>query len=298
MEVGIGLPSTVPGVTGDELTKWATRADERGFSTLGTIDRIAYPNLEPLVALAAAGAVTQRIGLTTSILIAPYRANAALLAKQAASVHRISNGRLTLGIAVGGREDDYEVSGVDFESRGERFDEMLEQITRIWAEADKSSGDPATHYVGPHHPSHPPRLVIGGYIGAAYLRAARFGDGYISGGAPPDAVAESRRKVDAAWREAGRDGTPYVGALSYFALGDRAEEDARDYLGDYYAWLGEETAGQIIRSAAKDADTVNAYIRAYEDAGADELILFPCSSDPEQVDLLGEAAFYARSGAR
>jgi alkanesulfonate monooxygenase SsuD/methylene tetrahydromethanopterin reductase-like flavin-dependent oxidoreductase (luciferase family) len=106
MDVGIGLPSTIAGVTDDELTEWARRADSRGFSTLGTIDRIAYPNLEPLIALAAAAAVTERIGLATSILIAPYRVNAALLAKHAASVLRISDGRLTLGVAVGGREND------------------------------------------------------------------------------------------------------------------------------------------------------------------------------------------------
>jgi alkanesulfonate monooxygenase SsuD/methylene tetrahydromethanopterin reductase-like flavin-dependent oxidoreductase (luciferase family) len=290
MDVGIGLPSTVPGVTGDELTEWAKRADSRGFSTLGTIDRIAYPNLESLIALAAAAAVTERIGLTTSILIAPYRANAALLAKQAASVHLISDGRLTLGIAVGGREDDYQVSNVEFESRGERFEEMLEQITRIWAESDKASGDPSSQHIGPHHPSHPPRLVIGGYIDATFKRVAKYGDGYIAGGAPPDAVAEYKEKTEAAWREAGREGTPYVGALAYFALGDRAKEDARAYLGDYYAWLGEETAGQIIAGAAKDAETINAYLRAYEEAGVGELILFPCASDPEQVDLLAEAA--------
>jgi alkanesulfonate monooxygenase SsuD/methylene tetrahydromethanopterin reductase-like flavin-dependent oxidoreductase (luciferase family) len=294
MDVGIGLPSTIPGVSGDELTEWAGKADSRGFSTLGTIDRIVYPNLEPLIALSAAAAVTDRIGLTTSILIAPYRGNAALLAKQAASVHRISDGRLTLGIAVGSREDDYTVSGVDFDSRGEVFDEMLEQITRIWAESDKASGDPSSRYVGPHHPSHPPRLVIGGYIDATFKRVVKYGDGYIAGGAPPDAVAESKAKLEAAWSEAGREGTPYVGALAYFSLGDRAEQDARAYLGDYYAWLGDETAGQIIAGAAKDADTVNGYIRAFEEAGIDELILFPCSSDTAQVDLLADAALYAR----
>jgi alkanesulfonate monooxygenase SsuD/methylene tetrahydromethanopterin reductase-like flavin-dependent oxidoreductase (luciferase family) len=286
MEVGIGLSSTIPGVTGDELIEWAKRSDARGFSTLGTIDRIAYPNLEPLVALSAAAAVTDRIGLTTSILIAPYRANAALLAKQAASVQRISAGRLTLGVAVGGREDDYAVSGVDFESRGERFELMLEQMTRTWAESEKASGDPGSQHVGPPDP---PRLVIGGYIDSTFKRAAKYGDGYISGGAPPDAVAESKRKMKAAWADAGREGTPYVGALAYFSLGDRAEEDARPYLGDYYAWLGEETAGQIIAGAAKDADTINAYLRAFEEAGVDELILFPCSSDAEQVDLLADA---------
>ena len=141
MDVGIGLPNTVPGTSGDQLTEWARRADRAGFSTLGTLDRITYPNLEPLVSLAAAAAVTERSKLATTILIAPYRLNAALLAKQAASVHRISDGRMVLGIAVGGREDDYEAAGVDFESRGgENFEAMLERIREVWAESGASSG--------------------------------------------------------------------------------------------------------------------------------------------------------------
>jgi alkanesulfonate monooxygenase SsuD/methylene tetrahydromethanopterin reductase-like flavin-dependent oxidoreductase (luciferase family) len=282
MDVGIGLPSTIPGVTGDELIEWSRRADARGFSTLGTIDRIAYPNLESLVSLAAAAAVTERIGLTTSILIAPYRANAALLAKQAASIQRISAGRLTLGVAVGGREDDYSVSGVDFGTRGKRFEQMLEQMTTIWAE----SGDPGPGRVGPPDP---PRLVIGGYVDATFKRVAKYGAGYIAGGAPPDAVAGLKAKLDDAWREAGREGEPYVGALAYFSLGAGAAQNARAYLGDYYAWLGEETANQIGAGAAKDGETAKAYVQAYADAGANELILFPSSTDPEQVDLLAEA---------
>src|SRR5437763_3382509 len=100
MKVGIGLPNAAPGTTGAQLTQWAWRADAAGFSTLGTIDRITYPNLDPLTALAAGTAVTERIGLATTILIAPYRVNAAVLAKQAASVQAISGGRLTLGMAV------------------------------------------------------------------------------------------------------------------------------------------------------------------------------------------------------
>lgn len=133
MEVGIGLPATIPGVEGGQLLEWARRAEARGFSSLGTLDRIVYPNYEPLIALAAAAAVTETIRLTTAILIAPYRANGALVAKQAATLDHLSGGRLVLGAAVGMREDDYEASGVDIHTRGRRFEEMLAEWKRIWA---------------------------------------------------------------------------------------------------------------------------------------------------------------------
>src|SRR6478752_7691809 len=105
MDVAIGLPNAVPGTTGAQLTEWARRAEASGFSSLGTIDRIVYENYEPLVALAAAAAVTERIGLCTSVLLGPLRVNATELAKQALSLHALSAGRFTLGIGLGGRDD-------------------------------------------------------------------------------------------------------------------------------------------------------------------------------------------------
>src|ERR671910_2095554 len=98
MDVGIGLPTTIPGVGRDQLLEWARRAEARGFSSLGTIDRIVYDNYDPLIALAAAAAVTERIRLASTILIAPYRSNGALVAKQAASLDVIANGRLVFGV--------------------------------------------------------------------------------------------------------------------------------------------------------------------------------------------------------
>src|SRR5213080_2222198 len=107
MDIAIGLNATIPGVEGHQLLEWARRSEGRGFSSLGTIDRIVYPSHEPLVALAAAGAVTERIRLATTILLAPTRANGALLAKQAATLDVLSGGRLVLGVAVGRRDDDF-----------------------------------------------------------------------------------------------------------------------------------------------------------------------------------------------
>ncbi len=285
MEIGIGLPSTVPGVTGQELTEWARRADQAPLSTLGTIDRIVYPNYEPLTALAAAAAVTSRIKLATCVLLAPLRSNAVLLAKQAASVHHISGGRLVFGAAVGGRADDFEVSGIDMDGRGRVFEGQLATLKRVWAGEEKG-------YAGPVGPNldEPPQLIVGGSVDAAFRRAARYGDGWMMGGGTPDQFRDSVAKLESAWRDAGRSGEPRKMALGYFALGESAEEDARSYLGDYYAWLGEDTAGMIVGGAAKDADTIRQYISAFEQAGADEFVLFPSSSDPDQVDLLVEAA--------
>jgi len=284
MDVAIGLPSTIRGVGRDQLLEWARRAEARGFSSLGTIDRIVYDNYEPLIALAAAAAVTERIRLATTILIAPYRANGALVAKQAASVDRLSNGRLVLGVAVGGREDDYDASGVDFHARGRRFEEMLEQWQAIWA--GESFGTAGA--IGPRPPRGRPTLMLGGTADVAFERAARYGDGWVMGGGAPDQFGEGAAKTRTAWEAAGREGAPRTMALGYFALGDRAEQAADGYLRDYYAFLG-DYAGMIAGSAAKDADTVKQYVQGFSDAGCDELVLFPCDPDPGQVDLLAEA---------
>jgi alkanesulfonate monooxygenase SsuD/methylene tetrahydromethanopterin reductase-like flavin-dependent oxidoreductase (luciferase family) len=281
MDVGIGLPNAVPGVDRAGIVDWARGAEEAGFSSLGTIGRIAYPNYEELISLAAAAAVTERIRLTTDVLLLPLRRNAALFAKQAATLDSLSNGRLTLGLAPGGREDDYRLSGADFSERNKIFDRMLEELTDLWEEDEVG---PPTAGGGR------PRLLIGGYTEVAFRRAAKYGDGWTQGGATPDALAEASKKLEELWREEGREGSPYKVALFYFGLGDGAEEQARKELGDYYAWLGEETANQIVASAATDAETLKGYIAGFEQAGADEVICFPVSSDPAQVELLAEAA--------
>jgi alkanesulfonate monooxygenase SsuD/methylene tetrahydromethanopterin reductase-like flavin-dependent oxidoreductase (luciferase family) len=281
MDVGIGLPNAVRGVDRRAIVEWARRAEAAGFSSLGTIDRIAYPNYESLIALAAAAAVTERIRLVTDILIAPLRTNTALLAKQAATIDSLSEGRLVLGLAVGGREDDYEISGADFGSRGKTFDRQLEELGALWRGERGVGPRPAR--------GDRPTVLIGGSSDVAFRRAARHADGWTLGGGTPDAFAEGREKLRAAWAAEGRDGEPRTMVLFYFALGDDAEAAARASLGDYYGFLG-EYADQIVAGAAKDEDAVKGYLSAFEQAGVDEVICFPTSTNPEQVDLLAGVA--------
>lgn len=285
MDVGIGLPNTLPGLDGTALTGWAARAEQAGFSTLGTIGRLAYDSYEELVALAAAAAVTSRIRLTTSVLLAPLYSNAALLAKQAASLDRLSGGRFVLGVGLGGRGDDYAVSGVDTAGRGRRLDVQLQTMKQVWR-GEKLGIAGA---VGPAPTCDGgPELILGGRAPASFGRVARFADGWIMGGGRPEMFAQGASAVEAAWRDAGREGRPRKLCLAYFALGDGARQHADSYLRHYYGWLG-DMAGQIAASAAVSQEMIAGYTAAFREAGCDELIFVPTTSRPDQVDLLADA---------
>ena len=285
MDVSIGMPNAIAGTKGDELVEFARLADQAGFASLGTIDRIVFDNYEPLTALAAAAAVTERIRLLTSVLLVPLRRNAMFLAKQAATVQALSGGRLTLGLGLGAREDDYEATGVSTKTRGQAIDEFLETAQRVWSgeEFGFAGG------VGPGVREDPPRVIIGGTAEASFDRAARH-DGWILGGGGPEVFAAMRENVLAAWERAGRDDEPRLMSLAYFSLSDDAQADAEQGFGGYYAWLGDEMKQMIVDGSAKDADKVREYRDSFAEAGCDELVFFPSSADPQNVERLAEAA--------
>jgi alkanesulfonate monooxygenase SsuD/methylene tetrahydromethanopterin reductase-like flavin-dependent oxidoreductase (luciferase family) len=282
MDVGIGLPTTIPGVQREQVLEYARRAEARGFASLGTIDRLVYGNYEPLIALAAAAAVTERIRLTTSVLVAPLRGNGAVLAKQAATLDHFSGGRLVLGVAVGGRSDDAEAAGTDFQRRGRDFQAMLEEMRRVW------DGEPFG-FAGEIGPRSRPSLIVGGGADVAFERAALFADGWIYGGGPVEGFVAGRDKLQEAWLAAGREGSPRVMSLAYFALGVGAQDASDAYLNAYYAFLGPEIAGMIAGSSAIGEEAVNARVQGFAEAGCDELILFSGNPDPGQVELLADS---------
>jgi alkanesulfonate monooxygenase SsuD/methylene tetrahydromethanopterin reductase-like flavin-dependent oxidoreductase (luciferase family) len=285
MDVAIGLPNAVPETKGDDLVEFARRAEDAGFSSLGTIDRLVFPNYDPLIALSAAAAGTDRIRLATTVLITVYRENARVLAKQAASVQALSDGRLVLVVGIGAREDDYEAAGVSTAGRGRRHEEMLDEMKRVWSGAEYGYAGG----IGPDVSSNPPELVIGGAADVVFPRAAKYGAGWMMGGGTPEQFDERRQKLEAAWRAAGREGEPRKMGLVYYSLGPDGEANAKRSVGAYYAWLG-EFGEQIVAATAKDEDTVRRYRDGFEQVGCEELFFFPGSSDPEQVDLLAAAA--------
>ena len=276
MRVGVGLPATIPRARPSLLVEWARAADRGPFSCLGCLDRVVYDNYEVMTALAAAAAVTDRITLASCIVIAPLR-NAALLAKQALSLNALSSGRLVLGVGSGAREDDYRITGVPYRNRGRRLTDQLAVIRSFWERPD----------IGPRPAgASRPRLLVGGSGGLAAGRMARYADGYIHSGGPPRAFLRSAVEARAAWSDLGRPGEPQLWGMAYFQLGRRSA-DARRYLLDYYAFTGpfaERIAAALLTSPAM----IRELIRGYEDAGCDELILFPTVPDLKQLDRLAD----------
>jgi alkanesulfonate monooxygenase SsuD/methylene tetrahydromethanopterin reductase-like flavin-dependent oxidoreductase (luciferase family) len=139
--IGIGLPAAVPGCRPAAVGEWAERAEGLGFES-STLDRVVYDNLDPLIALAAAAERTHRVELLTTVLNVPVSQKAVVVAKQLHSLDRLSGGRLTAGLALGGWPEDYSASRAPAKSRGATLDRMVafDGATRAraaWASAGR-----------------------------------------------------------------------------------------------------------------------------------------------------------------
>lgn len=281
MRIGIGLPNTIPGAPGSLVPAWARRAEERGYHLLASVDRIVYGNGEPLACLSAAAAVTSNIELFTDILLAATRQPVAL-AKQAATLDWLSGGRLTLGLAPGGREDDFTVTRMGFTNRGRRFDALLDTLQTIWR-GDLVPG--ANRSIGPAPTRGEIPILIGGSSPQAIARAARVGAGWTASSGVGDALGGLVSQLHQAWEAAGRPGAPRISRLTYFALGDGVRETAAANVRDYYGPRGDA----VLSITSWDAAQAQAFVAAAEDAGVGEVVFFPAVADLSQVDRLADA---------
>ena len=295
MKLGIGLPNTMAHETDRTLMlDWARLADEAGFDVLGTIDKPNYDSWEPLATLAGVVGVTERIRLATTILQLPNR-NEVLVAKQAAVIDQLSAGRLVLGVAQGGREDDYDVLGAEYAGRSRRFEQQVERIREIWRAAQ--GADREHGVLGPAPLQRPaPPIWSGAATPKAVERALRVADGFIFGTAGSAAMAERIPGIRDGLAANGKPDATIAG-LAYVAVGDdpqAAVDEAAHHVLRYYGRLWTEPENLIHHGpASKLAEE----IAAYELGGLDVLIVFPQIPSLDQVEQLAEHVLPAYAGS-
>jgi alkanesulfonate monooxygenase SsuD/methylene tetrahydromethanopterin reductase-like flavin-dependent oxidoreductase (luciferase family) len=286
MRIGVALPSMVPGLTRDDLLAWMRGIDEGPFSVLGAGERIAYPNQEMMTLLAGAATATDRVRIEATVSVTPMHA-AVHVAKQAATIDVLSGGRFVLGVGVGGRDEDYRALGASFERRHATLDDQVAVMRRVWRGASPAEGVGA---VGPW-PAQPggPPLLAAAMGPKSMARAAQWADG-VAGfdlGPDPDAVAKGFRRFEAAWRDAGREGSPFLQTSFWFGLGEDAPGRVHDYAHRYLRIFGDQAAtGMAALVTATSPAAIRAHLRALEDTGCDEVILAATSADLDDLHRL------------
>ena len=224
MELGFGVPVAGAWATPANQVRVARRAEELGYRSLWTFQRLVVPEVpdersgapfyqqvqDAVVPLAFLAGQTSRIRLGTAVLIVPFF-SPALLAKQLATLDIVSGGRLDVGLGIGWSKTEYAAVGVPFERRGARAEEFLAALRALWTDEVASyQGEfyrlpPARMAPKPVQRPHPP-LLLGGTAKPALRRAGRLADGWVSGStADLTRIGESIEVVREAAREAGRD---------------------------------------------------------------------------------------------
>jgi probable F420-dependent oxidoreductase len=295
--VGIAMPQFFQeGPTDMEMVRqFVVRAEELGFESLWTQEDITGddPSLEPLTQLSYVAALTQRVRLGVSVMVAPLR-NPVQLAKALGSLDQMSHGRLTVGVGIGGRQNMYPAFGLTTDRRARRFVELLDVMKALWTEPQATYEGQFWQLDGvpmepkPVQKPHPP-LWFGGRHPDALRRAVRHGDGWMGAGSSTTATfLECVQQLNTFLEEAGRDPATFpISKRVYLAVDDnekRAEERITTWFDNRYhnAPLGAEVSvwGSAAQCAEKLAEIV--------DGGAEMLMLNPMFDHMEHLEQLTE----------
>jgi alkanesulfonate monooxygenase len=279
------------------LLAYARRAEELGFGSLWAWDhmllgtRKPFPFLDSLTTLAALAPMTERVRLGTGVLILALR-NPLVMAKVCATLDHLSGGRLTLGLATGWYEREFNAAGVPYRRRGRVFEHNLEAIQRFWSGEPVAGEQNCIEYRNalmlPAPLQRPrPKLLIGGYVDKVLQRVATKSDGWLTYFYTPESFADAWRKIRGFAEEAGRDpdGLENVAQLPICVAGSFEEADrrSREYIAEYFdlpEW-SESSAESSIRGTPEDC--AEQLARQFE-AGVQHICLCPAGYDPEQVE--------------
>lgn len=280
------MPVMEPDLDRATLKEWAQVVDGGPFSSLCWGERIAFDNPESLTLLGALAAWTDRVRLVTTVVI-PQLHDPVMLAKQLATGDMLSGGRLTVGIGVGGRHEDYLAVGADPATQTMR--QMADRVAimkRVWAGEKVTE---STLPVGPP-PVQPggPELQVG-TLGPKTIRsAAAWADG-VAGTTLDLALDKQSELFDVAreaWQNAGKP-APHLATSFWFAIGDGDAPRAQvhHHLRRYMNWIPAEFVDAMAPTTgfAGTADELRDLLRRFADIGTDEVHLIPTSSDLAQV---------------
>lgn len=284
------LPTMLPHDREDVIA-WCGAVDDGPFASLAVPERITYPSHSWIVQLAAAAALTERVRLWTTIVILPAH-DAVETAKHLASVDRLSDGRLTVGVGVGGREHDYRAIGGDLSHRWARMDEQVARMRDVWAgEPPFAGADP----VGPPPVQEGGPPFVAGVLGPkALARAAHWAIGVDDStsvfGVDAAAVEGAYGRIRDAWTTAGRSDRPHISASLWYALGDDAADRLAGYCFDYMRIFGEDLARDLAgRMSCHNTAALRDSVDVLSDLGCDELFLVPTTTDVTELDRTRES---------
>ncbi|QIG46093.1 LLM class flavin-dependent oxidoreductase [Nocardioides anomalus] len=270
----------------DTLERWSRAVDEGPYASLCFGERVAFDNPETLTLLGAVSAWTSRVRLVTTVIV-PQLHQPVPLAKALATADRLSRGRLTVGLGVGGREEDYRAAGSTYRQSYRTLTDLAEQVRAVWR--DGTAGPPPLQDGGP------PLLV--GTMGPRTLRSAASWASGLAGvtlDLDVPAVSALYDVARSAWAEAGRP-APLLTTSFWVALSadrDAARAQVHRHLRHYMDWIPASLVDAMAPTTgfAGTPAELRDLLRRLEDAGTDEVHLIPTSSDVVLVDQVAELA--------
>ena len=289
MTVGVALPTMARGWTRSTLVDWCDLIDAGPFSSISCGERMTYHNPEMLTTMGAAAGRCERATVFLNLAVAPWHATA-MLAKQVATLDVLTDGRVELGLGVGGRREDFEALGATWARRHQRLDEQVGELRRWWAGERVLEGAPP---LGPPavRPGGPP-LFAGASGPKALARAARWADGncWFDFNLDEEAVLAGAAATSAAWAEAGRSEAPRFKVACFASLGDGAAATLAGFTADYLAIFGRRFSTTTAESMRlHDPGALGERLERLAGSGrVDEVIVVPATTDPTCGELLAD----------
>jgi len=291
--IGLAWVNPAPLTKPENAVNFAKKCEAMGCHSMWSIDRIAYDNLEPLTVLAAAAGATQRIRLGTSVLLGNTR-HPTHLAKIVATLDFISNGRFTLGLGFGSRDNDYKAVEIPYEHRGSRAVEQVQLMKRLWTEDNVSHKgrffnlENVTIGPRPIQKPHPP-IWTGGSAEVALKRAGTWADGYICGSSAIADFQVTWEKIAGYAAAAGRNPNAIERAsLAFMAIDDDKAKSVKcveDYTMRYYGRIRNPVeSSSVVGSPEQCVERIQYFFSK----GLSTLIIGVADPDPRQLDLFGE----------